>query len=459
MYGDDLLTRRRIRYLYGRGDNGLTACATRDRTHRWRPARTAVRHFQGFGGFGGGNAFQQQSYTEYYDLLGVDQNATEDEIKKAYRKKAMEHHPDRGGDIEKFKEIKDAYEVLSDEQKRQQYDQFGPEGVKQSEQMGGQPGGQPFNEDIFSQFFGGGAQQRAPQKTDTMHTRAELSLEEMFQGATKELRFNKQVICDTCDGLGASSKKGIKHCRVCNGSGVVTQTRQVGPFMQQVQSECTACGGNGQTIDKAYECGSCNGKKVKREKKVLEVKIRPGIKHGTKLYLRGQADQYPGMEAGDIILTVNQKKHEHFTCADTDLVYKHKLSLAEALTGYRFPLKNVDGKTLVLESSEGEIVDAGSLQVVPGAGMPKGNRPDGDRGDLYVMFDVEMPKSISTEDAEKLKEVLSAKETSTTIPKDGVPTSPKRAGRVPFKLDIDTDDDGFNDDGYQGGGTQQCRQM
>ena len=163
--------------------------------YRRRPARMFAdqrRYFQGFEGFGG---FPQggQQHTEYYDRLGVSSDASEDEIKKAFRKKAMEHHPDRGGDIEKFKEIKAAYEVLSDEQKRQQYDQFGPDGVQDEN---GQPGaGQPgagFNEDIFSQFFGGrqAGANRAPRKTETMHSRAELTLEEIFSGVTKELRLS-----------------------------------------------------------------------------------------------------------------------------------------------------------------------------------------------------------------------------------------------------------------------------
>ena len=424
------------------------------------------RYFQGFEGFGG---FPQggggQQHTEYYDRLGVSSDATEDEIKKAFRKKAMEHHPDRGGDIEKFKEIKAAYEILSDEQKRQQYDQFGPDGVQdENGQPGGQPGAGGFNEDIFSQFFGGrqGAANRAPRKTETMHSRAELTLEEIFSGVTKELRFNKQEICNTCDGLGASSKKGVKHCRACNGTGVVTQTRQMGPFMQQVQSECMSCGGQGKTIDPAYKCGTCDGKKVVRKKKTLEVKIRPGTKQGTKLYLRGQADQHPDMEPGDIILTIAQKKHPTFSCAGNDLVYKHKLTLAEALTGYKVPLKNVDGKTLVLENDEGKVVQSGMLQVISGAGMPRGSGSDVSkipRGDLYVMFDVEMPQSLKSEDIEKLKEIFGETKTE-EVPDDAVKTAPKNAGRVPFRLDVDIDDDDDSEDWNDGGAqASQCRQM
>eukprot|EP00940_MAST-03C_sp_MAST-3C-sp2_P002278 g2278.t1 len=368
----------------------------------------------------------------------------------------MEHHPDRGGDIEKFKEIKAAYETLSDEKKRQQYDQFGPEGVQDDNMGGNQGAGNPFSEDIFSQFFGGGAQQRTVRKTDTIHTRAELTLEEIFGGTTKDLHFMKQVICDSCDGLGATSKKGIKHCHVCNGTGVVTQTRQMGPFMQQVQSECTACGGQGKTISSEYKCGTCDGKKVVKKKKVLEVKIKAGVKHGTKLFLRGQADQHPDMEPGDIVLTVLQKKHDLFTCTGSDLVYKHKLTLAEALTGFKFPLNNVDGSTLVLESSDGEVISPGALKVVPGAGMPKSSGGGSARGDLYLMFDVVMPESVTSEVAEKLSELLPKPETN-HLPEDGIPTSPKHAGRVPFKLDLDETDEG--DFGSDEANSSNCRQM
>jgi len=366
----------------------------------------------------------------------------------------MKHHPDRGGDVDKFKEISTAYEVLSDEQKRQQYDQFGPAGVQDSAE--GQQGASPFGEDVFSQFFGGGSRQRGPSKTETMHTRADLTLEEIYEGTTKELRFNKQTICEACAGLGASSKKGVKHCRQCNGSGVLMQTRQMGPFMQQVQSECPACGGQGKTIDPEYKCKPCNGKKIVKKKKVLEVKIRPGLKRGTKLYLRGQADQHPDMEAGDIILTIGQKAHPTFTCTGTDLIYTHKLSLAEALTGYNIPLKNVDGTTMLLQAEEGEVVDAGELKVVAGKGMPKDSK-GGRRGDLYVMFDVTMPKSVTKEQAEQLKQVLDSP-VVTDAPSGAVETPMKSAGRVPFKLNTaDMGRDLESDDEEEG--ATQCRQM
>ena len=257
-----------------------------------------------------------------------------------------------------------------------------------------------------------------------------------------------------------------KHTQHVTGTGVVSQTRQMGPFMQQVQSECMSCGGQGKTIDPAYKCGTCDGKKVVRKKKTLEVKIRPGTKRGTQLYLRGQADQHPDMEPGDIILTIAQKKHHTFSCAGNDLVYKHKLTLAEALTGYKVPLKNVDGKTLILENDEGKVVQPGMLQVLEGAGMPRGSASDVNkipRGDLYVMYDIEMPKSLKSEDVEKLREIFAdqLEEEENKIPQDAVKTAPKNAGRVPFRLDVDIDDDG--DDGWDSGESaeqaSQCRQM
>eukprot|EP00941_MAST-03F_sp_MAST-3F-sp1_P003467 g3467.t1 len=381
----------------------------------------ATRTIGGFGGFPGGGGGGSND-TKYYDLLGVSRDADQNEIKKAFRKAAMKHHPDQGGDMAKFKEIKNAYEILSDEQKRAAYDQFGEAGVDES--MGGGGGGFPGGvdpNDIFSQFFGGQQTQRPrpPPKTDNINTAVQLTLEELYEGTTKELRFNKTVLCGTCDGLGASSTKGIKTCGTCNGSGYVVQTRQLGPMLQQVQSICPSCGGEGKTIDAAHRCGACNGTKVQKKRKELEVTIKPGLEHGQKLVLRGEADEAPDQEPGDIILTIQEKPHPSFQRVGSNLLYKHTLSLSEALTGYKVPLVLVCGKTQTLESIPGEVVSPGDLRALDNAGMPilgktKGNtskeEEEPPRGQLFVQFDVEMPDSLTEDQQELITQALGKKE-------------------------------------------------
>lgn len=418
----------------------------------------------GFSGFGGGSGGRD---TKYYDLLGISSDADKKEIKKAFRKAAMKHHPDQGGDMDKFKEIKQAYEVLVDEQKRAAYDQFGEAGVDES--AGGGPGGFGGGgmdpNDIFSQFFGGQQAQRPqqPRKTDNINSAVQLTLEELYEGTTKSLAFNKTVLCGTCDGLGATSTKSIRTCTVCNGSGYVIRTQQMGPMLQQFQSVCTACGGEGKSIDPKDRCGTCHGAKVVSKRKELEVTIKPGLKHGQKLVLRGEADEAPNQEPGDIILTIHEKPHHTFSRSGKDLLYKHTLSLNEALTGYQIPLVLVCGKTRALKSVDGEVIAPGDLRVLKDAGMPlpgtqaktKNDEKDPPRGDLFVQFDVDMPNSLTDEQRKLITEVFGEKKLSGSAKEyKQVTLEPVSKSRVKQSMSSGGSDYGGN--GEEGSG---CRQM
>ena len=190
--------------------------------------------FGGGGGMGGGGGVRD---TSYYDLLGVSPDASQSEIKKAFHKLALKNHPDRGGDAEKFKEMSAAYDVLSDPDKRERYDQLGPAGVE-GDGSGGGGGGNPFDQaDIFEQFFGGGGfrGQRQPQRTPNMQAKLNLTLEELYSGCVKDVTIQRNAICSTCDGTGAKSPSDVQKCSLCNGTGYRVITRQLGPMMQQTQ--------------------------------------------------------------------------------------------------------------------------------------------------------------------------------------------------------------------------------
>ena len=236
---------------------------------------------------GRGGPRKEADTSKFYDLLGVAKSATEQEIKKAYRKKALKEHPDKGGDLEKFKEITAAYECLADREKREIYDKHGEEGLKGGGGMGAQ--------DIFSQMFGGGmgggrGGPKGPQKGKSVQHAIKVTLEEIFKGKTTKIAVNRDRICTTCDGKGG--KDGANStCGGCKGRGMRTQMTMIGPGMySQSTGPCTDCSGTGEMIDEANKCKNCNGKKVIKEKKVIEATIDNGAPHGEKYIFHGESD-------------------------------------------------------------------------------------------------------------------------------------------------------------------------
>ena len=209
--------------------------------------------------------------TKYYDILGVNPTANESELKKAYRKQALKFHPDKNPNAgDKFKEISQAYEVLSDPEKREIYDEFGEQGIKEGQGRGG--GGFSSPMDVFNMFFGGGSGGSGPNsrmKSKAMVHKLGVSLEELFNGKKRKLAANRDLKCEDCNGKGG---KKVKKCSDCNGLGMKTRTRQMGPMIQQSQSPCNACSATGEIVDPATTCKTCKGKKTCRDKKILEVR-------------------------------------------------------------------------------------------------------------------------------------------------------------------------------------------
>ncbi|NP_001311740.1 dnaJ protein homolog [Nicotiana tabacum] len=356
-----------------------------------------------------GRGPKKSDNTRYYEILGVSKNASDDEIKKAYRKAAMKNHPDKGGDPEKFKELAQAYEVLSDSQKREIYDQYGEDALKEG--MGGGGGmHDPF--DIFESFFGGnpfggggssrGRRQRRGE--DVVHP-LKVSLEDLYSGITKKLSLSRNVICSKCSGKGSKSGASMK-CSGCKGSGMKVSIRQLGPSMiQQMQHACNECKGTGETIDDKDRCPRCKGEKVVQEKKVLEVHVEKGMQNGQKITFPGKADETPDAITGDIVFVLQQKDTRGSKRKGDDLFVDHTLSLTEALCGFQFIMTHLDGRQLLIKSNLGEVVKPDQFKAINDEGTPMYQRPFM-RGKLYIRFVVEFPDSLNTEQVKALEAIL-----------------------------------------------------
>ncbi|XP_047325803.1 dnaJ protein homolog [Impatiens glandulifera] len=366
-----------------------------------------------------GRAPKKSDNTKYYEILGVPNSASQDDLKKAYRKAAIKNHPDKGGDPEKFKELAQAYEVLSDPEKREIYDQYGEDALKEG-MSGGGGGHDPF--DIFQSFFGGspfgggggssrGRRQRRGE--DVIHS-LKVSLDDLYNGTSKKLSLSRNVLCSKCKGKGSKSGASMK-CAGCQGSGMKVSIRHLGPSMiQQMQHPCGECKGTGEMINDKDRCLQCKGEKVVQEKKVLEVVVEKGMQHGQKITFPGEADEAPETVTGDIVFVLQQKEHPKFKRKGEDLFVEHALSLTEALCGYQFILTHLDNRQLLVKSQPGEVVKPDQFKAINDEGMPNYQRQFM-RGKLYIHFSVEFPDSMLPEQCKALESLLPARPASRQV--------------------------------------------
>jgi len=397
---------------------------------------------------------------DFYAVLGVDREASESQIKSAYRKLALKHHPDRNPGKEEeaatqFKEVSRAFEVLSDSQMRSRYDQFGEEGLEGGGGMGGGMGMDP--QDLFSQLFGGGGggffgggggRQRpsGPRKGKDLVHKVKVSLEDLYKGKTTKLALQKHVLCGKCGGKGG--KEGaVKTCNGCNGQGVKIILRQMGPMVQQMQQTCPDCNGEGEIINAKDRCKGCNGKKVSNERKVLEVNIDKGMKDGQHVTFSGEADQAPNTIPGDVVIVVEEKPHERFRRKGDDLYMEMNIDLLTALAGGHFAVKHLDDRYLMVNIAAGEIIKPGAIKVISEQGMPAYRHHN--HGQLIISFNVEFPESIPSEAFEHLEKALPARPALPKIPKDFIvdevsleDADPTRQQRARGADDMDEDEDG-----------------
>ena len=354
---------------------------------------------------------------DYYEVLGVQKSATPEEIKKAYRKMAMKYHPDRNPDNkeaeEKFKEVGEAYEVLSDEGKRQRYDQFGFAGVDPNYGAGaggaGYGGGfSGFGDfgDIFSDLFGGGfgggrssAQQNAPRRGENIMSRLELTFEEAAFGCEKEVTIQRIEKCGTCNGSG-SADGVIETCSNCRGTGQVRTVQNFMGMSMQSTAACPQCSGRGKIVKNP--CNTCKGKgKVRRNQKI-KVKVPAGVDEGQSVRVRGEGSAgVNGGPSGDVLVEIYIKRHPIFTRRGMDVLCEVPITFTQAALGAEIQVPTLDGK-VPYEIPEG--TQTGTVFTLPGKGIPEvGNSRR--RGSQRFAVVVETPTRLTKEQKELLRQL------------------------------------------------------
>ncbi len=349
---------------------------------------------------------------DYYEVLGVTKSASADEIKKAYRKLAIKYHPDRNpGDKEaeeKFKEAAEAYDVLSNPDKKAKYDQFGHAAFEGGAGGGYYSSGGMNMDDIFSQFgdifgsfgFGGGSRSTRQRRGANLGISLTLTLEEIATGVEKKLKIKRDVACQHCNGTGAKNGTAMETCTRCKGTGKITQV--VNSFFGQMQSvtECPDCKGTGKKIKES--CPDCHGTGVTSIDDVVTVKIPAGVEDGMRLNVKGKGNaSKQGGVSGDLIVTIREEDHEKFTRDGQNLIYHLYLSIPEVLLGAQIEVPTIDGKVRVTIDPG---TQPGKVLRLKGKGLPDVNY--GQKGDMLVRVDVFIPKNI-TKDDKKLVEQLS----------------------------------------------------
>ncbi|KAG6022836.1 hypothetical protein E4U19_004746 [Claviceps sp. Clav32 group G5] len=350
---------------------------------------------------------------DYYNVLGVSKEATDKQLKSAYRKLSKKYHPDKNpGDEtakEHFVQVSEAYDVLSDAEMRKVYDRYGHDGVKQHKNGGGGGGGHdPF--DLFSKFFGGhGHFGRSPEEPrgHNVEVKVAISLRDFYNGAMTEFQWERQHICEHCEGTG-SADGHVETCSTCGGHGFRIVKQQLAPGMfQQMQMRCDVCGGRGKSIK--HKCPVCRGQRVERKPTKVSLKVERGAGQNSRIVYENEADESPDWIAGDLIVTFVEKTPSpednpegvdgiYFRRKGDDLYWTEVLSLREAWMGdWSRNLTHLDSHVVRLGRPRGQIVQSGQVETIVGEGMPKWHE-EGDSvyhkyefGNLYVTYEVVLP--------------------------------------------------------------------
>ena len=355
---------------------------------------------------------------DYYEVLEIEKSASLDDIKKAYRKKAIQFHPDKNQgnkDAEdKFKEAAEAYSVLSDDQKRKMYDQYGHAGIGGASQ-GGYGGGMTM-EDIFSQFgdlfggsfggfssfggFGGSSQGRAVRRGSDLRVKVKISLKEVANGTEKKIKVKKYIPCSKCNGSGAEEgDKSIASCPNCKGTGVVTRVANTILGQMQTRSTCSSCGGTGKTITK--KCTSCFGEGIVNAEEVITFNIPAGVAEGMQLSLngKGNAARRGGIN-GDLLVVIEEERHPELIRQDNDLIYNLLLTVPQAILGDSIEVPTIDGKVKVkIEPG----TQSGKVLRLRSKGVPSVNSYG--CGDLLVNISIYIPEKLSGAEKDKIQEL------------------------------------------------------
>lgn len=350
---------------------------------------------------------------DYYEILGVSKNATKDELKKAYRKLALKYHPDKNpNDPEaeaKFKEAAEAYEVLSNDDKRKRYDQFGHEGLSGASGFGG--GGMNMD-DIFSHFgdifgggfsgfggFGGSGRSQRINKGSNLRVKVKLTLNEVAKGVEKKLKLKKYISCDACSGTGAEGSSGHETCQTCHGTGQITKITNTFLGQMQTTTTCPTCGGEGKLIKN--KCKKCNGEGIITGEETVSIKIPAGVAEGMQLAVtgKGNAARRGGIN-GDLIVLIQEEPHSELIRNDNDLIYNLNISIPDAVLGSTAEIPTIDNPVKV-KIDQG--TQPGKILRLKGKGLPDINGYG--VGDILVKINVWIPENI-TKDEKKIFEKL-----------------------------------------------------
>ena len=380
---------------------------------------------------------------DYYEVLGVNKNATDDELKKAYRKLAKKYHPDANPDNKaeaeaKFKEVNEAYETLSDPQKRKMYDQFGPDGPQGFNGAGGPFGGQngyysytssgfdgfgDFGDlgDIFSSFFGGGfgtrtnsRRQNGPRKGADLNLHIDITFEQAFSGVEKEIIITRNEECNVCHGSGARPGTSVTKCPTCNGTGQIRQVQNTILGQMQTTRTCTNCHGTGEVIKEP--CENCKGKGTVRKQPKIKVKIPAGIDDGQTVVLRGEGE--PGEKGGpkgDLYITVKLKKHRIYSRKGNNVYCDVPITITQASLGAELEIPMVDGSKEKYKIPEG--TQTGTKFVIKGKGFRAVT--SNSIGDFVFTVNVQTPKRLSKEQRELLVQLAKTMNEQPPIKKRG----------------------------------------
>jgi len=356
------------------------------------------------------------SKRDYYEVLGVSKSASEAEIKKAYRQMALKYHPDKNPDNkaseEKFKEAAEAYDVLSNPDKKSRYDQFGHAGMGTG--GGGGYGGMNM-EDIFSQFgdifggaFGGfgGRSQRSSRRVNhgtNLRVKVKLTLEEICNGVEKKIKVSKYVPCDSCNGTGAEKGSSFSKCSTCHGSGNVTRVTNTFLGQMQTSTTCPSCGGEGQIIE--HKCRSCFGNGIVKSDDIITLNIPAGVAEGMQLSVSGKGNAAArGGIPGDLIVVIEEVEDDNLKRDGHNLLYDHFISFPEAAMGTTIEVPTIDGKARIkIEPG----TQAGKVLRLKGKGLPDLNSHS--KGDILININVWTPRNLSKEEKAMLEKLQGSK--------------------------------------------------
>lgn len=359
---------------------------------------------------------------DYYEILGVSKGATADEIKKSYRKVAMQYHPDRNpGDKaaeEKFKEAAEAYEVLSDADKRAQYDRFGHAGVNGRAGRGGGASnmedifsqfGDIFGDDIFGSFFGGqgGGRSRSSQRSrgvkgSNLRVKLKLNYEEIAKGVSKQIKVKKYVSCTTCSGSGAKDKNSVQSCGTCGGSGQVRRVTNTFLGQMQTVTTCPTCNGEGSVV--TAKCGSCKGDGRVYGEETVSIDIPAGVQEGMQLSVggKGNAGERGGMN-GDLIILIEEEPHKELHRDGLNVAYELHLSFPDAVFGIQAEVPTIDGRAKIKIPAG---TQSGKIFRLKGKGFPAVNSYE--KGDQLIYVNVWTPQQVSSEEKAMLEKLAQA---------------------------------------------------